>query len=146
MKFKPSFWSLVEILRKSQSLEWNLKNWIWSCFGRIIPVIIEFICSWNIWFLRECLIFFQLFFKKVHLKTLNWTKVIISTYDLSRNNIFHQNLYQRIIMKNSFKIPKGTYTSKLKVIFSKFGMLLVKESKFMIYKKVSTIGRTILIQ
>ena len=40
---KPSIWSLVEILRKSQSLGQNFKNWIWSCFGRIIPDIIEFI-------------------------------------------------------------------------------------------------------
>ena len=74
---KLSIWSLVEILRKSQSLEQNLKSWIWSCFGRITPVIIEFICSWNIWFLRECLIFFQLFFKffkKVRLQTLNKLK------------------------------------------------------------------------
>ena len=62
---KLSIWSLVEILRKSQSLEQNLKSWIWSCFGRITPVIIEFICSWNIWFLRECLVFCQLFFKKL---------------------------------------------------------------------------------
>ena len=68
---KPSVWSLLEILKKSQSLEQNFKKWIWSCFGRIIPVIIEFICSWNIWFLKECLIFFQLLFKKVHLKNLN---------------------------------------------------------------------------
>ena len=40
---KLSIWSLVEILRKSQSLGQNFKNWIWSCFGRIIPDIIEFI-------------------------------------------------------------------------------------------------------
>ena len=68
---KLSIWNVVEILRKSQSSEYNLKNWIWSCFGRITPAIIEFICSWNIWFLRECLIFFQMLFKKVNLKTLN---------------------------------------------------------------------------
>ena len=40
---KLSIWSLVEILRKSQSLGQNFKNWIWSCFGRIIPDVIEFI-------------------------------------------------------------------------------------------------------
>ena len=38
-------------------------------------------------------------------------------------------------MKNSFKISKDIYTSKLKDNFLKFSMLLVKESKFTMYKK-----------
>ena len=49
-------------------------------------------------------------------------------------------------MKNSFKISKDIFTSKSKDIFLKFSMLLVKKSKFMIYKKVenqSTIKRII---
>ena len=33
----------LENLRKSQSLEQNFKNWIWSSFGKIIPVIIVFL-------------------------------------------------------------------------------------------------------
>ena len=48
-------------------------------------------------------------------------------------------------MKNSFEISKGIFTSKLKDNFLKF-LLLVKELKFMTYKKVenqSTIGRII---
>ena len=49
-------------------------------------------------------------------------------------------------MKNSFKISKDVFTSKSKDIFLKFSMFLVKESKFMIYKKAenqSTIKRII---
>ena len=38
-------------------------------------------------------------------------------------------------MKNYFKISKDIFTSKLKDNFLKFSTLLVKESKFMIYKK-----------
>ena len=59
----------------------------------------------------------------------------VSTNELSKNNIFDQSLYQRLIMKNSFKISKDIFTSKLKDNFLKFSMLLVKESK-RIYKKV----------
>ena len=51
---------------------------------------------------------FQLRFKKVHLKTLNkLNQSYISTNKLSKKNIFHQSLYHRLIMKNSFKISKG---------------------------------------
>ena len=53
---------------------------------------------------------------------------------LSKNNIFHQSVYQRLIMKNSFKISKDIFTSKLKDNVLKFSMLIVKESKCMIYK------------
>ena len=59
----------------------------------------------------------------------------VSTNELSKNNTFHQSLYQRLIMKNSFKISKDIFTPKLKDNFLKFSMLLVKESK-RIYKKV----------
>ena len=59
----------------------------------------------------------------------------VSTNEFSKNNIFHQSLYQRLIMKNSFKISKDIFTPKLKDNFLTFSMLLVKESK-RIYKKV----------
>ena len=39
-------------------------------------------------------------------------------------------------MKNSFKISKDIFTPKRKDNFLKFSVLLVKESKFMIYKTV----------
>ena len=50
---------------------------------------------------------------------MNWIKVYISTDELSRNNIFHifQYLCDRL-MKDSFKISKGIFTSKLKEITS----------------------------
>ena len=107
-------------LRKEPVLEWNLKNWIWSCFETIIPAKIEFI---------------QLFFKKVHLKTLNklnqglyfnrWAVLELHITSKSLPETYH---------KNTFKISKDIFTSKLKDNFLKFSMLLVKESKFMIYK------------
>ena len=38
-------------------------------------------------------------------------------------------------MKNFFKISKDIFTSKLKDNFLKFSMILVRESKFIMYKK-----------
>ena len=38
-------------------------------------------------------------------------------------------------MKNSFKISKDVFTSKLRDNFLKFSMFLVKKSKLMIHKK-----------
>ena len=50
------------------------------------------------------------------------------------NFLGSQSLYQRLIMKNSFKISKDIFTSKVKDNFLKFSMLLVKGSKFIITK------------
>ena len=92
-------------------------------------------------------IFFNCFFKKVPLTTVDkLNQTLHFTHELSKNNIFYQSFYPRLIMKNSFKISKDIFTSKSKDIFLKFSMLLVKKSKFMIYKKVenqSTIKRII---
>ena len=76
-----------------------------------------------------------LFFKKVHSKTLNklnqglyfnrWAVLELHITSKSLPETYH---------KNTFKISKDIFTSKLKDNFLKFSMLLVKESKFMIYK------------
>ena len=47
-------------------------------------------------------------------------------------------------MKNSFKMFKDTFTSKLKNNVLKCSMLLVKKSKFMIYKKVRALLKVII--
>ena len=70
---------------------------------------------------------------------INWIKVFISTDELSRNIIFHQYLYLRLINKNSSKVSKDIFIFKLKDNFLIFSMLLTKASKFRIYKKKSKI-------
>ena len=47
-------------------------------------------------------------------------------------------------MKNSFKMFKDIFTSKLKNNVLKCSMLLVKKSKFMIYKKVRALLKVII--
>ena len=50
--------------------------------------------------------------------------------------IYSISFYQRLIMKNSFKVSKNILTPTLKDNFLKFSMLLVRESKLIIHKKV----------
>ena len=106
-------------------------------FWRITLVIIGFKSSWNIWFLKELFDIFSIVFQESTFKNSKQTEktVYISTDKRSRNHIFHQSLYQRLIIRNSFQISMYIFTPKLKNKVLKFSMLLVKKSSLWYIKK-----------